>query len=348
MRGILKSAKKLYYKSDDTIILVLNAIIVPLLALINAIPERIKGTILNTLTFSIVSWLAANWLLVTLRYKNVLNEIKVSETIHRIATSPEYLKPTAAIADDIVRIRRLVEDRQDASELIDLFPEQALFYLRRCASRVNGLTTGTIRFTGNVCSEKTGECFHRSKEIILATSFPSLPGPEIEEEPNQSYMHDNEAALQNGVKIKRYFILSKDYLAKKNFQPFMNALKQHISLRENNKDKTGTAGYTLKYVMEESVNFRAISKDFKHIPDVSYFDNVLVSTWHVRSGKGHLAEIDSSSLEISNDATTLMDRMFKELDKESKSVNNEADLLTQLNKLSALYARPSKELDSAT
>jgi hypothetical protein len=91
------------------------------LAVIAIVPTPATDPTYSKYTFAVVSWLASNWLLVMLKYKTILQTLKISEAINRISTDPKYVRHTLSAAENVNKIREMIEREGTNPNLLELF-----------------------------------------------------------------------------------------------------------------------------------------------------------------------------------------------------------------------------------
>lgn len=191
------------------------------------------------------------------------------------------------------------------------------------------IRNGVVEFTGPNCRKKTGACYQLSNKFVQAISYPN---PEFWTSKNGMDFFDmNIVGLQSNLYIKRIFILQN--LSDESFRnKFREVVKEHLNIRDKfneNYNITFTTSklFNEKYITEQLETYKEITyfdREFENpIPDISFFDNKIISTWDLGSKDN---SIQKSRIIVDNQLSRKVTNIFKELEGHEINIFSESDI----------------------
>lgn len=232
---------------------------------------------------------------------------QTTDSTHKLAELAS--KMPRSIGD--VKHQILTQAGRRHSALLELFDEQIEGKINQCLGEIRSLNAGEFHPTGDDCVRITGRCFDLVRDRVLATSFPDPAFWNGDEA--QSYFATNRSALDRGVKVTRYFIVSQNYASQRHPRliPFYRAMERHFELAAQTSGREGPL-YTVKLVPLERIQLPTFVGDPRQVPDVSYFDDLLVSRWNTARSD---AKIYSSTITVRDLERGNVSRLFEALDR---------------------------------
>jgi|GEM_PF-3620628 len=209
----------------------------------------------------------------TISSKNKRKEIissfsRLAESLHEVITSKNNLKSSALILNS----------------LID--------NINSCADQLESkLKNGIIELKGPNCKDITGKCYDLVSSSVMAISYPTADFWNSEN--GKEFFKRNKKALEKKVRIDRIFIL--DNLTADNINDFLLTMESHVKFSAQYGDLytiyiTSKKKYRESHINSSINNYRYLTdfnsetddkQSYNTVPDVSFFDGTIVSTWKI-------------------------------------------------------------------
>jgi len=179
----------------------------------------------------------------------------------------------------------------------EVFKNESTYLLAELNSRLSRIKIGELPFSNAHCLQATMACMQGTKRKIFAISFPDI---NFWKDDGQSYLDSNRETIQSKkVNIIRFFIIRGvenerevlTNLGKK--AKFIEILKSQVALNA----EQGVKGKITVYVTDDRLhNYRQIRDNMTILPDISTYDDAVVSEWITRQEDD---KIDESRLSFS-------------------------------------------------
>jgi hypothetical protein len=188
----------------------------------------------------------------------------------------------ADIADHMITLHRKL--KRSPEFLARLARQQAQESLRSASRRIRKIQTGKIRLRKAACLRATIECMRQAKKNVFAISFPDL---DFWNNDGHVYLKANHETAKN-VKITRYFVIrnhSEDVEIVRN-EPsrsqFAEVIRSHVVPN-------------LDVFLIDGKGIKLHQVDLRSFPDISIYDDAIVSEW-LRRADSSEGRIDVSQI----------------------------------------------------
>lgn len=202
---------------------------------------------------------------------------KSNEIISELQKSIEHL---TKIHENEVNIKKM------PIYIKELFRTETHKSLSRLTDRLRNLHEGEISLDKIDCLNATIKCMKNAQKRVFAISYPDIFF--WNEDGKEYYEANKYAILKNKIELVRFFIIRNHELDRKILideqlkKEFIEILKDHFS---TNKHSTKNSGKMRIFLTDyRLLNFNQVGDNVNYVPDISLYDNKIVSEWIERAG----------------------------------------------------------------
>ncbi len=179
----------------------------------------------------------------------------------------------------------------------DVFREESTNKLSELNDQLGKLKIGEISFSHAHCLQATMACMEKTKNKIFAISYPDVY---FWFDDGQSYLDENKKTIvDRRVEIIRFFVVRNNETDQEILrnpikkEKFIKILENQISINKTPKVK----GRIRVFITDDRLhNYRQIADNMVKLPDISTYDDAVVSEWKARADGN---KIDQSVLSFS-------------------------------------------------